>query len=204
MVRKDLTQLRGGYTLSELVIIIGILSVLFAAGVLIINPVEYVRQGRDHKRVAEISSLEMALGRLVSGGLRGSSLGVASTVYISLIDETSPTCAHQDLPALDAAWQYNCSASEAAARDANGAGWLPVNLVQYNHALLPLDPLNNSSSSFYFYATDGLNGFVVGAMNMESQRYGINGDRDVVSNDGGIVNHALEKGTNRTFHGLPE
>lgn len=49
-----------GFTLIELLIVIAIIAILGSATVLVLNPVELMKQGRDGTRINDMDSLERA------------------------------------------------------------------------------------------------------------------------------------------------
>ena len=98
LAKRSLT----GFTLVELLVVIGILAVLTAAVILIINPVEYLRQARDVTRMSDLDSINKALSVLETQGI--TSFGTANTVYISIADNASSTCGSLGLSALPSGW----------------------------------------------------------------------------------------------------
>ncbi|MFA7201739.1 MAG: type II secretion system protein, partial [Candidatus Paceibacterota bacterium] len=138
------------FTLIELLIVIGILAVLTAAVVIVLNPTELLKQGRDSKRSTDIASIHKSI-QLLTTQASAVSLGTASTVYISLPD-TSPTCANLSLPTLPSGYTYRCVPT-ASSTLINGSGWLPIDFTQssiQNFSALPLDPTNTSSTGLYY------------------------------------------------------
>ena len=91
------------FTLVELLVVIGILSVLSAATVILINPAEIFKESRDGQRISDISTLATILSKYKYGGIRISSLGNVNTIYVSLAD-SSQTCANLGLPAPPSEW----------------------------------------------------------------------------------------------------
>ncbi|PIR05131.1 MAG: hypothetical protein COV57_00605, partial [Candidatus Liptonbacteria bacterium CG11_big_fil_rev_8_21_14_0_20_35_14] len=55
-----------GFTLMELLIVIGILAILATAATLVLNPAELLRQSRDSTRIADLSTLNNALSLYVT------------------------------------------------------------------------------------------------------------------------------------------
>ncbi len=178
---------------------IAIIAILAVVVVLTLNPAELLRQSRDANRVSDMSTLNSALGLYVAdqSGASGFSLGNASSIYVSIPDTTS-TCASLGLPSVPWGLHYACSASTSS-RTVGGAGWVPVVFSALASgapfSVLPQDPVNQTSSAFYYsYATDGTHHEVAAAM--ESQKYSEGGASDVASTDGGSNVSLLEKGTN--------
>jgi len=97
------------FTLVELLIVIGILAILTVAVIVVLNPVEYLKQARDSKRIQDLSSLNKALSTLEAVDPT-INFGTASTVYVSVPD-TDSGCANLGLPNLPSGWSYACVTS---------------------------------------------------------------------------------------------
>jgi type II secretory pathway pseudopilin PulG len=144
------------FTLVELLIVIGILAILAVVVVLVLNPVELLKQARDSVRLSDLGTLNSSLGVYQAQGY--TSLGTSSVVYVSIPD-SSTTCANLGLPSLPSGWSYNCVASSTL-KDVDGTGWVPVNFTSvYGGSLmgtLPIDPINTTSTSeYYTYVVGG-------------------------------------------------
>jgi type II secretory pathway pseudopilin PulG len=162
---------KDSFTLVELLVVIGILAILTAAVVIVLNPAELLKQSRDSKRTTDLAALNNALKILLTQNPEVS-LGAASTVYVSLADSSS-TCGSYSLPALPNAWKYNCVAA-ASLTKTDGSGWIPVNFSNGASQLpaLPADPQNDANTrQYYTYAT--ANGRWELASNFESAKYAI-------------------------------
>lgn len=198
--------MRKGFTLIELLIVIGIVAILATVVVLTLNPAETLRQSRDSTRLAEVASLDKAIGFSVTQN-PDLVLGAANTVYISLPDETGPTsnCPNYAafLPTLAPGWQYRC-VNRANLQKIDGTGWLPINFTGLPVVpldSLPVDRVNTAQSGFYYsYATAGT-GWEVDA-DMESTKYRWGGSADAESPDGGNTIVLFEKGSN--LNALPK
>ncbi len=189
---------RGGkeaFTLIELLVVIAILGVLGTAVVLVLNPSELIKQGRDSTRLSDLAALNSALA-LFQTDRYMNSMGQASTTYVSIPDSTS-TCANLGLPTLPSGSQYHCASTSTYAKT-DGTGWVPVNfnLISSGSPLskLPVDPINNTSSGLYYTYTPG--GSWDLASSMESQKYKLGGQADAVSKDGGFYPDLYEVGSN--------
>lgn len=117
-----------GFTVLELLVILGVLAVVVTVAVFLLNPVELFREARDRQRIADLAELKKAVA-----------LYVASTAK----------------PDLDS--RGNCASeykSTDGSTDIDGTGWLPVNFNEIPGGSilksLPTDPINNSSH-FYSY-----------------------------------------------------
>ena len=186
-----------GFTLVELLAVVTILATIATATVIIMNPVEMIRQTEDAVKLNDLNSIHQVLN-LFRSNRPGGSLGSPNVVYIS-IPSDSPTCVGLGLPTLPAGWNYRC-VTAANLRNINGTGWIPVNFTAITGRIplttLPIDPINTvASGSYYAYVTDG-NRWEIFTPLM-SQRHGINGGAsDMVSRDGGNDPYIYEVGTN--------
>jgi type II secretory pathway pseudopilin PulG len=143
------------FTLVELLVVIGILAILTAAVVIVLNPAELLKQSRDSKRTTDLAAVNNALKLLLTQN-PDVSLGNASTVYVSLADASlaagaTSTCPSLGLPALPSGWKYQC-VSAANLIKTDGTGWIPVNFASGASQLpaLPIDPQNVSSTGLYY------------------------------------------------------
>ncbi|HUY69630.1 MAG TPA: SUMF1/EgtB/PvdO family nonheme iron enzyme, partial [Candidatus Tyrphobacter sp.] len=140
---------------------IGIIAILAAAVILVLNPAQLLAQARDSTRASDMSSLKTALS-LYEEDVSPLSLGTAGKVYVSLSNCTG-------LPA-----NYVCPSSTDLQKT-DGTGWIPVDLnnvsVGSPISNLPLDPTNTTSSGLYYeYMTDGGSNWSVSAV-PESTKY---------------------------------
>ncbi len=183
------------FTLVELLIVIGILAILTAAVVVVLNPAELLKQARDSKRLQDLTSIDKSL-QVSQAIYPDISLGTASTVYVSIADTTS-TCANIGLPSLPSGWSYNCVTS-ANLVNSDGTGWIPVNFQDTNLvgavqlSALPIDPTNTTSTGLYYTYTPG-GSYEINSI-LESDKY---------RNDAAVVKKNLpgvvSKGTNTTL-----
>jgi len=151
---------QSAFTLVELLIVIGILAALASVAVLILSPVEMVKESRDSIRLNDLSSLNTALG-IFSTDRSGSSMGASSTVYIS-IPYASADCGYGsgnplNLSPIPSGWSYACQ-TEANHRNIDSSGWIPVDFSSISYgtpfSVLPVDPINSAVSyQYYTHAT---------------------------------------------------
>ena len=191
---------RQAFTLIELLIVIAVIAIISVVIVLVLNPTELLRQSRDSNRLSDMASMVDAFN--VYAGEGGTSYGSANTVYVSIPDPTATStagdqCQGLGLISLPATYSYHCGASSTY-RAIDGTGWIPVNFnaVSSRSPLgqLPIDPVNTSSSRFYYtYTTNGSQYEMTSVM--ESQKYGLGGSNDVISGDGGTLASVYERGT---------
>ncbi len=193
------------FTLVELLVVVGIIAILSAAVIVLLNPTELLKRGRDSQRISDLKSIQTVIERYQYSGNRIGSMGLANTMYVSLVDVGSSSCADLGLPKLSNGWSYSCVTSTSTLQDVDGTGWVPVNISSTGLLSdLPIDPVNSTSTSnYYFYAYNPSGGFVLGAASFESSKYGIAGSNDAVSTDGGASDYAYEVGTNTTFYQTP-
>jgi len=190
------------FTLIELLIVIGILAILTAAVVVVLNPAELLKQSRDSKRMQDLSSIDSTIQTL-QALVPDIDLGTASTVYVSIAD-TSSTCSNLGLPTLPSGWAYNC-VTETNLHKTDGNGWIPINFQDslsggaIQLSSLPIDPTNTTSTGLYYTYTPG--GSYELTAQIESDKYANNSAKD-----GGVDPAQYEKGTDLTLspftHGL--
>jgi prepilin-type N-terminal cleavage/methylation domain-containing protein len=184
-----------GFSLVEMLIAIAVVSILSAAVIFLLNPVEYLKKGRDAQRISDLSNLHTLIGKYQFSYTRDRSLGETNTVYVSLPD-TDPECANLSLPTLAGGWSYACVTQENL-YNVDGTGWLPINIASVSLAgiaALPVDPQNIVSGGLYYrYATNGSTYELNAAI--ESEQFGQNGTQDIVSTDGGDASSLYEIGT---------
>ena len=137
----------------ELLIVIAVVAILAAAVVFVINPANLFEQARDGQRIADLESIAAAVK---IAKFEGVNLGTSSIAYLSLPD-TSSTCGSYTLPTLPSGWSYHC-VTEANLTKNNGDGWIPINfaalsVLGFSH--LPVDPVNEATSSLYYVYTAG-------------------------------------------------
>lgn len=146
-MKKSAQVLTRGFTLVELLVVIAIIAILAAVVVLIINPLELTRRGRDAARLADLANLQQAIN-------------VAAQEATSSAAEI--LCAGVAAP---------CSGkSDVGSRSSDGTGWVKVNLSSSKSVSVPtlqVDP-TNSTAYHYTYCSDG-NGWEINAT-LESEQ----------------------------------
>jgi prepilin-type N-terminal cleavage/methylation domain-containing protein len=138
-----------GMTFIEMLVVMGIISILFASFFYIWNTMDIFRKSRDSKRINDLQLLDTALKTLLSTE-RNINLGQENVIYTSLPDSSS-TCGSYNLIPLFSPYSYRCQTSQNYLK-VDGNGWLPVNFTLGKIlmvSVLPIDPLNNKD---YFYA----------------------------------------------------
>lgn len=200
--------MKKGFTLLELLIVIGILAVLATAAVLVLNPAELLKQARDSTRVADLNSLHRTIGLYLTtvkspamDNNNGHCANVLSTdrrVYSNLAGGTSSpvTFAYTNTGV-----PYPGNVSSTLSRSVDGNGWLPVDLTSMSNgsplSRYPVDPVNTTSSVSstdyeYFYGCDDSKDVWVITAKLESAKY--NGTLGIPGKDGGQDNGTFEIG----------
>jgi prepilin-type N-terminal cleavage/methylation domain-containing protein len=179
--------MKKGFTLIELLVVIAILAVLAVAVVLIINPAELIRQGRDSTRISDMAALNRAIA-LYLADVATPYLGGPNTACSNAARCTSGTTEFFSGPTT-------CTTSTA--RTVDGNGWVTINFNAISSgsplSQLPIDPNNGATTGkcadgtvtrcFYAYGCNGTN-YELNAK-MESAKFASSGVSDVESTDGG-------------------
>lgn len=140
-----------GFTLVELLVVIGILAVLATATTLILNPAEYLKQSRDTKRIADLDSISSALNLMVAG------IAPSANWFGNAACGATTSAAPDDTG-------YTTCTARLGVRTLGTAGWVNAKLDSTNFpstplVTLPLDPTNavntGAAVSDYFYAYKG-------------------------------------------------
>ncbi|TSC66682.1 MAG: Uncharacterized protein CEO21_121 [Microgenomates group bacterium Gr01-1014_80] len=121
-----------GFTLVELLVVIAIIAILAAVVVLIINPLELTRRGRDSARLTDLANLQQAINVAVQ---EASAAG------------TNIACAGAAATCVDRSYQ--------GTRVTDGTGWLRVNLGVQTSVTVPTLPIDPSNGAVYHYTYCG-------------------------------------------------
>ena len=131
---------KSGFTLVELLVVIAIIAILAAVVVLIINPLELTRRGRDAARLTDLANLQNAINVAVQ-----ESTG-SGTAAILCNGGTYPCGGNE-----------NGGRSYGNARVADGSGWVKVNLGSQKSVsvpTLPVDPINDATYHYTYCANN--------------------------------------------------
>ena len=192
-----------GFTLLELLIVIGILAILSSVTVLVLNPAELLRQARDTQRINDLGAINSALA-LYTGTAATVALGTTGVPY----SHNGGTNASSS-GAFGGAGCLGDITGHASSTDRTvlGSGWIPVNFGAITGgtplAVLPVDPSSGVSTIVtsddwqlvYWYESSTASSTWELAAKMESARYKAGGANDVSTNDGGTCSHWYEVGT---------
>lgn len=182
-----------GFTLIELIIVIGIVALLATTVILVINPAKIFQEARDSQRIADLGQMNSAMGlylATVSTPNIGNNCDGAATERCTV---------HGAGAACFARYTYSDTASSTARQNVDGTGWVPVNLTSISSgsplSAWPIDP-SSSGTHFYTYGCSGTTLYEFNA-DMESDRYGTGtGPENVEASDGGSSNTIFEVGNN--------
>ena len=181
-----------GFTLLELLIVIGILAILSTTIVLVINPAELLRKARDSQRISDLNTLKTAIAYYVTE---------ASSPNIGSLYSTQT---YSDVPGVKCG-----STNEATATGytVDGNGWIPIKFTELTGGspigALPTDPnitdKDDNPAYYYVYLVGSTTDYTFKLVaNMESSYYG-GGGGDVESTDGGVDDNLYEVGTDMSI-----
>lgn len=156
-----------GFTLVELLVVISIIIILAAVVMIVINPFETIKRGRDSTRLSDLVNLQQAINVAVQES--------ASTSAEILCKGTTAPCR---------------GVSSTDGRVSDGAGWVKVDLSSQQSVsvpTLPIDP-SNGTAYHYVYCSDGV------AWKIESK---LESAKEVtrLASDGGIDDTLYEVGS---------
>ena len=171
--------MKKGFTLIELVIVIGILAILATVVVLVLNPAQMLAQARDSQRMSDLGTIKSAIA-LYLATADSPAVGATSKGTVSTACWFGTTCTTA------------CSGvSTSTAVD--GTGWVNVNLTGTTGSsplsALPLDP-SPTATYQYTYIGDATNLTFELNANLESTKYS-----GLEATDGGNCSSVYEIGT---------
>jgi len=186
--------MKKGFTLLELLIVIGILAILSTTMLLVINPAEMLRKARDSQRISDLNNLKSALSLYLTDVANPSLAPANNTGYISSNGAQALTQATACMPS-----GYTI-ATASGSQAINGTGWIPVNFASISGgspiSAEPVDPNPSTTGPyrFYLYIPSTANNTFELMANMESVYYST-GTTSVEANDGGSMPNVYEIGT---------
>jgi prepilin-type N-terminal cleavage/methylation domain-containing protein len=198
-----------GFTLLELLIVIGILAILATATVLVLNPAELLKQARDSQRISDLKVLNKAISLYITSVAAPNMASSSNSLCKS--GGGTYSCYSDRNATLSATCGGRFSALAAnpitsTNRQVNGGGWLPVDFTGIAGGSplpqLPTDP-SNSASLFYAYACNmgTASGTYVITGAFESQKF-TTGTTNPAATDGGSSTIVYEVGTNPSLNGV--
>jgi prepilin-type N-terminal cleavage/methylation domain-containing protein len=161
-----------GFTLIELIIVIGIIAVLGTVSVLALNPAQLFAQARDTTRITDFASIQ-------------------SAVALYLSSATAPTMGTTPYCTVGTVSGFTSGAGVCTLRAVyavDGTGWVGIDLTGSEGgsplAALPRDPVAASATYYYAYVGDNTNKTFEINGRLESTKY-----RARMANDGGDDNN---------------
>ena len=112
---------QSSFTLVELMIVLAILALLAGIVIFTIKPGNILDNINDYKRVSDLNNITKSINYLNVIQLGLLNLGSATTIYVSLPDNTSTTCNSYSLPSLPTGYGYLCkNSTDYRKNDGNG------------------------------------------------------------------------------------
>jgi len=173
-----------GFTLLELLIVIGILAILSTTMILVINPAEILKKARDSQRISDLNTLKSAIAYYITS-TSSPNIGLSTKTYSSNV--TGASCAGR------------ATASDDITLEVNGSGWIPINFSELTGGSpigsLPQDPnpsttVDGNPSRYYVYLPNASDYTFTLVANMESATYSAQ-----EGTDGGNITTLYEVGT---------
>ena len=158
-----------GFTLVELLVVISIIIILATVVMIVINPFETLKRGRDSTRLSDLVNLQQAINVAVQES--------ASTSAQILCKGTTAPC--------------RGASNDASSRANSGSGWVKVDLSSQQTVSVPTLPIDPSDGAtyHYVYCSDG------NAWKIESK---LESTKELarLTGDGGIDTTLYEVGSN--------
>lgn len=219
----DCKKNKRGFTLLELLIVIGIIAILSVILVIVLNPAETLRKARDSQRMSDLNTLKTALGIYITStstpylagtdniacksGSGGGGYTFGDKIYYSYpsdapgaaITDTAFDSGTSSIPDDNQVLNANLALTD-------GTGWLPINLDSLTSGSpisnLPVDPVNTISNLTTIASTDLVYRYACNSTNLtfeidtqlESDAYTLTDDKR--KKDGGNNTNLYEVGTN--------
>ena len=205
-----------GFTLLELIIVIGIIAILSVALVIVLNPAETLKKARDAQRISDLSTLKTAIGlyltNITTPQFAGGNWSAAAACQAVVGTWATGNKLYYSVPSTTAVSNGTTVDGVATANLApvvvatpslvSGSGWIPINFGALTGGSpisnLPVDPVNTVATAAAPASTDlvyrlgcsqGIS-YEIDAV-LESAAY-----NSMMSNDGGNNTSYYETGMN--------
>lgn len=200
-----------GFTLLELLIVMGIIVILTGVLVTVLNPAELLKRARDTRRLQDVATLNRAMGfystDIATPNYTGDttandrcSSGTTKTIFLTSTTGTTTAVS---------GWAVQLASTGSTT--VNGSGWIPTNFTALSAGSPipsePVDPSNSANGSgpgagahyYYTFACDKTSGATSNTWelnaNLESATYKNGGGSDKETGDGGDVSALFEVGS---------
>ncbi len=205
-----MADVKKGFTLIELLVVIAILAVLAVAVVLVLNPAELLKQGRDSNRLSDMATFNSALSLYYTDVLGADpsqwpTVGASPVTWCTALISSANGWSN---------WGACGNVATTTGVNSTSAGWIPINFTLISSgspiSKLPVDPNNNIASchgvagvtnalcAYAFVASSTPGIYKVEAL-MESNKFSNGGSSAVTTGDGGVSSSTYEIGSNLTF-----
>lgn len=176
-MKKPAQVLHKGFTLVELLVVIAIIAILAAVVVLIINPLELTRRGRDAARLTDLANLQNAINVAVQEATQSGAVAVLCKV--------------------DGAYPCTGKSNTLNSRASDGTGWAKTDLSAQKSVSVPTLPIDqlNDALNHYVYCADG-DAWEINAV-LESDQ-----QKKKMQDDGGDDTTKYEVGSNLKLIGV--
>jgi len=191
---------RRAFTLVEVLVTVGLIAVLSTVVLLTLNPLDFLKQGRDSTRLNDLSNLMRTLNYIQAESPQ-TFFGNPKTIYISrpdpnLTGDATSTCPNMNLPPIPSDWSYYCVSPQNLSR-IDGKGWIPIdfsNQAIFRLSKLPTDPKNDENYYYTYVYDPNTQSFEIDTV-LESQK-----QKHLLAEDNGDNNNLYELGTNLTLY----
>jgi len=212
---------KSGFTLLELLIVVGIIATLSTVSVIVLNPSEVIAKSRDAQRISDLTTLKKAIGLYMVStpnpklagadniGCKGTAFGSTwqldtDHIYYSLPTE-SGIITGKALDGVTFTTGGPSQVSKANLGKVDGNGWLPINFTTMSGgspiSALPVDPVNTIADLANPSNTDHVYRYICNEKDLtyeihatlESTAYTVTDNK--MAKDGGTSDNYYEVGT---------
>ncbi len=154
-----------GFTLVELLIVIGILAILTAAVVIVLNPAELLKQARESQRLSDLDAMRNAIALYLADAISPVINTDNTRCYQHANGSTTTACGGRFSSGTN---------TTSTSQVTDGNGWMPINISGISSgaplAKWPVDPTNDTTYYYAYKANSSDFTFEINA-NLESTKY---------------------------------